>query len=178
MSQIRFASPAFLLHIIICLDQLPFLEPQGIVGLPFISFGLPLLSVCFPHPYQWNVCATANLTIQNMGRQVMAWANGDTSYFVLYLRYSPRYEKSPSCLPDRLLSDPPESKSLPFKPTYYSFYTHQAFSESNLSAPLRFWAAKVYHRGLTLWSEMYFLQILPCHARVIGKKDRTYKPGR
>ena len=108
----------------------------------------------------------------------MAWANGDTSYFVLYLRYSPRYEKSPSCLPDRLLSDPPESKSLPFKPTYYSFYTHQAFSESNLSAPLRFWAAKVYHRGLTLWSEMYFLQILPCHARVIGKKDRTYKPGR
>lgn len=25
---------------------------------------------------------------------------------------------------------------------------------------------------------MYFLQILPCHASVIGKKDRTYKPGR
>ena len=153
-----------------CLDQLPFLEPEGIVGLPFISFGLPLLSVCFPHPYQWNVCTTANLTIQNMGRQVMVWANGDTSYFVLYLRYSPRYEKSPSCLPDRLLSDPPESKSFPFKPTYYSFYTHQVFSESNLSAPLRFWAAKVYHRGLTLRSEIYFLQILPCHARVIGKK--------
>ena len=99
-----------------CLDQLPFLEPEGIVGLPFISFGLPLLSVCFPHPYQWNVCTTANLTIQNMGRQVMVWANGDTSYFVLYLRYSPRYEKSPSCLPDRLLSDPPESKSFPFIP--------------------------------------------------------------
>lgn len=57
-----------------------FLEPEGIVGLPFISFGLPLLSVCFPHPYQWNVCTTANLTIQNMGRQVMVWANGDTSY--------------------------------------------------------------------------------------------------
>ena len=125
MSQIRFASPGF--PIIMCLDQLPFLEPEGIVGLPFISFGLPLLSVCFPHPYQWNVCTTANLTIQNMGRQVMVWANGDTSYFVLYLRYSPRYEKSPSCLPDRLLSDPPESKSLPFIPTYYSFYTNLLF---------------------------------------------------
>ena len=39
-------------------------------------------------------------------------------------------------------------------------------------------AAKVYHRVLIVRPEMYFLQILPCHASVIGKKDRTYKPGR
>lgn len=158
-----------------CLDQLPFLEPEGIVGLPFISFGLPsFIGLLSPHisgmsvpqptlPYKiWEGRLWYGQTVT---RPILSCIFGIAQDMKSHLLV---------CQTDSYVR-PPESKSFPFKPTYYSFYTHQVFSESNLSAPLRFWAAKVYHRGLTLRSEIYFLQILPCHARVIGKKDRTYK---